>query len=152
LVDPVVEQVVLLSRELANNGDAEILHKVRVALRRLRAVWWAFAPLMDRDAAKFDTDELKRWAQAAGDTRDWDVLAHLLDSDQVVGTQVGSVIPAIAEQRELALESSRSALSNTDMEIRLRSAMRETLHHLEGDSNTPIADFVEFVSVRQNDV
>ncbi|WP_165105682.1 MULTISPECIES: CHAD domain-containing protein [unclassified Caballeronia] len=47
LADPLVEQVTARARELESEGDAETLHKLRVALRQLRALWWAFAPLMD---------------------------------------------------------------------------------------------------------
>jgi CHAD domain-containing protein len=39
-------QVTARAREPESDGDAETLHKLRVALSRLRALWWVFAPLM----------------------------------------------------------------------------------------------------------
>lgn len=95
-VGAVVGQVTARARELESEGDAETLHKLRVALRRLRASWWAFAPLMDSAQATLDRDEFKRHAGAAGDTRDWDVLSELLSSDDQVRATVQSVAPAIA--------------------------------------------------------
>jgi len=143
LADPVVEQVTARARELESQGDAETLHKLRVALRRLRALWWAFTPLMDRAQAKLHRDEFKRLAGAAGGTRDWDVLSGLLSSDDKVRAIVKSVAPAITAQRLLALSCSRATLKHRDIEPFMRGALLGTLHQFEEHADEPITNFVE---------
>lgn len=39
------------------DSNPEVLHKLRVALRRLRSLWWAYEPLLDRKDAKFQRGE-----------------------------------------------------------------------------------------------
>jgi len=143
LADPVVEQVTARAHELESEGDAETLHKLRVALRRLRALWWAFAPLMDSAQATLDRDEFKRLAGAAGDTRDWDILGGLLSSDDRVRAMVQSVAPAIAAQRQLALSSSRATLKHKAIETLMRGALRGTLRQFEEHGDESITSFVE---------
>jgi CHAD domain-containing protein len=143
LAEPVVEQVCARARELEVDEDAETVHKLRVALRRLRALWWAFAPLMESDQSKLDREEFKRLAEAAGDIRDWDVLGQLLSSDGKFRTRIGSIAPAITEQRQLALESSRATLKNADIATLMRTALLGTLHQLEGRGDDLITEFAE---------
>ena len=55
------------------SGDPEALRQMRGALRRLRAVFRLFRPLLDkRDVARF-TVSLQQFAQIFGAARDWDV-------------------------------------------------------------------------------
>jgi len=44
--------------------DPEVLHKLRVALRRLRSLWWAYEPLLDGKDAKLQHEEFKYLAYA----------------------------------------------------------------------------------------
>lgn len=143
LADPVVAQVTAQARELELQGDAETLHKLRVAMRRLRALWWAFTPLMDSAHARLHRDEFKRLAGAAGGTRDWDVLSGLLASDEEIRALARSVAPTIVAQRVLALSCSRAALRSKDVEPFMRGALLATLRHFEKHGDEPIADFAE---------
>ncbi|CAB3809004.1 CHAD domain-containing protein [Paraburkholderia fynbosensis] len=64
-----------------NDANAEKLHRLRVALRRLRTLLWAYRPMLD---AKFDNEQrelFKSLASAAGNTRDWDILIALVEND-----------------------------------------------------------------------
>ncbi|MCY0857107.1 CHAD domain-containing protein [Cupriavidus sp. D39] len=49
------------------------VHALRVAVRHLRAVCWAFAPALPKAIRARWDDCLRKLAQAASDVRDWDV-------------------------------------------------------------------------------
>ena len=143
LADPVVEEVTQRARDLEANDDAETLHKLRVALRQLRALWWAFGPLMDPAQAKHDSENFKRLAGAAGNTRDWDVLGQLLTSDDKIRSVAHSAISAIAEQRQLALSSSRATIKEAEIGALVRTALLGTLGQIEARSDDPVRAFAE---------
>jgi len=143
LAEPVVEEVTQRARDLEANDDAETLHKLRVALRQLRALWWAFGPLMDRAQAKHDSEHFKRLAGAAGNTRDWDVLGQILSSDDEIRSVAKSAISAIAEQRQLALSSSRATIKEAEIDVLVRTSLLGTLRQIEANSEDPILAFAE---------
>jgi CHAD domain-containing protein len=58
--------------------DPEAIHDYRVALRRLRTLLKAAEPLFKRKATARVRDGLRRFARAAGDVRDEEVLAETL--------------------------------------------------------------------------
>src|SRR4051794_23675840 len=63
----------LANQPAALTGDAEGVHQMRIAIRRLRAVLALFAPhLAPYTAARFQA-ELRRVGQVFGQARDWDV-------------------------------------------------------------------------------
>ncbi|WGS40338.1 CHAD domain-containing protein [Burkholderia sp. JSH-S8] len=59
-------------------ADPEVFHKLRVALRRMRSLWWAYGPLLDKSDAANWRVQFKTLANTAGSTRDWDILQDLL--------------------------------------------------------------------------
>lgn len=64
---------------LETEPDAEKLDKLRVSLRQLRTLLWAYRPLLD---SEFDSQQRavnKFLANAAGSTRDWDILIGLVE-------------------------------------------------------------------------
>ncbi|MCQ8242009.1 CHAD domain-containing protein [Rhizosaccharibacter radicis] len=63
----------LLNEPAARRGDAEAIHQMRVALRRLRAVLRLFRKLLDPAPVAALEDELRRLGRVLGDARDWDV-------------------------------------------------------------------------------
>jgi CHAD domain-containing protein len=63
----------LANQPAALSGDAEGVHQMRVAVRRLRAALTLFAPYLEPyTAARFQAD-LRRVGQVFGQARDWDV-------------------------------------------------------------------------------
>lgn len=80
----------LANRAAALAGNAEGLHQMRVAIRRLRAALRLFRPLLEATAtARFEA-ELRRIGQVLGEARDWDVfcqqiLPETLDDDVAEG-------------------------------------------------------------------
>ena len=71
-------------------GDAEGVHQMRVAIRRLRAALALFQPSLEPHAAGLFQDELRRLGRVFGEARDWDVfclqiLPGVLETDRDVG-------------------------------------------------------------------
>src|ERR1700677_1169891 len=77
LAPALIEAALSRARELENKAVAEDVHKLRIALRRLRSLWWAYEPLLDVQDAELHREQFKRLADAAGSTRDWDVAREL---------------------------------------------------------------------------
>ncbi len=83
----------------------QALHKLRVSLRRLRSLWWAFAPLLEKGENTRQRALYKYLATAAGKTRDWDILIELIRHED---SGAGSVAPTL-EKRRAAMRSQRAA-------------------------------------------
>jgi triphosphatase len=54
-------------------GDAEGVHQMRIAIRRLRAALALFRPLLEPHTAALFEDELRKVGRVFGEARDWDV-------------------------------------------------------------------------------
>jgi CHAD domain-containing protein len=65
--------------------DPEVLHRLRIALRRLRAVWSAYARQLDKGMNTRERALYRYLAVAVGKTRDWDVLITLLSTTAGTG-------------------------------------------------------------------
>ncbi len=57
----------------AEAGEAEAIHQMRIALRRLRTAFVLFAPHLDTKAKKRFNAAIRRLGKPLGTTRDWDV-------------------------------------------------------------------------------
>jgi CHAD domain-containing protein len=88
-------------------GDADDVHKLRVAMRRLRAMLRAARPVLDGEWAEGLRGELRGFASALGPVRDLDVLiAHVAqDPDD------GGIVEALRERRDAALAGAQAAFS-----------------------------------------
>ena len=80
----------VLSHMLANLpparlGDAEGIHQLRIAVRRMRAALRLFKPVLRNEAAARFGAELRRAGQVFGEARDWDVF--VLESMPKAATQ-----------------------------------------------------------------
>ncbi|MET7418548.1 CYTH and CHAD domain-containing protein [Dactylosporangium sp. NPDC005555] len=90
-------------------GDAEAVHKARVATRRLRSTLRSFAPLLDASEGDLDRlhDEIKWLTGLLGEVRDGDVMASRLSDllaaeppELVIGpvpTRIASLLAARTE-------------------------------------------------------
>jgi triphosphatase len=72
-----LEHMIINDRAVLD-GDAEGVHQMRVALRRLRASLSSFRALIPADQRTHAVQELKWLAGALGTARNWDVFASLL--------------------------------------------------------------------------
>lgn len=116
-----------LERAAHLEGGAEDFHKLRVALRRLRTLLWAYRPLLDEDFDARERAFLKRMATAAGDARNWDIAALLLDElDKRAEEGDGQQRPGERLQgaRDEAREAAQAALEAGDLGHALRDMLR----------------------------
>ena len=81
------------ARGVAQGGDPEYLHQMRVGLRRLRSALLAFRDLVPKKAAKPIAQRLRRFMPVLGTARDWDVFCEGLVRQ---GTQEPERAPVLA--------------------------------------------------------
>ncbi|NKJ46291.1 metal-binding protein [Burkholderia sp. SG-MS1] len=117
---PLVGHAVQFASAVREDASPEALHKLRVSLRRLRSLWWAFAPLLEKDENIRQRALFKYLATAAGKTRDWDILIELLSQED---SGARDITPRLREARGSALAVSRETLSNADVKHLLREAL-----------------------------
>ncbi|WOD14173.1 CHAD domain-containing protein [Paraburkholderia kirstenboschensis] len=137
--NPVVTEAIEEAAALRNDADAEKLHKLRVALRRMRTLLWAYRPILD---AKYDNEQrdlFKSLASAAGNTRDWDILIELVEND---GDE--TLLGAFRKHRNETAEKSAETLRNSHLDRTLRDAVSEANRELSTSSGrTPLTKFVQ---------
>ena len=51
LATPLVDEAVQRVKELSTKSDAEGFHQLRVAFRKLRALYWAYSPYLGEEVA-----------------------------------------------------------------------------------------------------
>ncbi|SDR38895.1 CHAD domain-containing protein [Paraburkholderia fungorum] len=128
---PLVDHAVEFAGALRDDPSPEALHKLRVSLRRLRSLWWAFEPLLEKseDQAEASRERAvyKFLATAAGKTRDWDILIELLANKK---SGAGELTPRLHDARGAALATSRETLSNADVKHLLHDALSITAREL----------------------
>ncbi|MFO0998424.1 MAG: CYTH and CHAD domain-containing protein [Alphaproteobacteria bacterium] len=101
--------------------DAEAVHQLRVAVRRLRAAFTAFGPALTESAVSRFRSDLRWLQRELGPARDWDVflketlapLRQELPSDQGLGAlaaRASAARVAAHEQARATLRSQRYAL------------------------------------------
>lgn len=135
--EPLVGEAIAQASALENEGEAEQLHKLRVALRRLRTLLWAYRPILHED---FDTQQraiYKFLANAAGNTRDWDILIGLVEA-----TGDRELLDAFRQSRSEASRKSLETLAHASVKQTLREAMSEANRELNtAAQRTPLTKF-----------
>lgn len=126
---PLVEDAIGYANAVRDDASPEALHKLRVSLRRLRSLWWAFEPLLEKGENTRQRALYKYLATAAGKTRDWDILIELLTRE---GNGPRDMVPKLQDARVGALAASRETLSNADV----RHLLREALSSASKELNT----------------
>lgn len=139
LATSVSSDAVRRAHALHLEADPEILHKLRVSLRRLRSLWWAYQPLLDRNDSELHRGEFKSLANAAGKTRDWDVLRDLLSADQTMH-EFAWLLEFVDEHRAAALSLSRRAIGNAGVERIIERALTVARHQLDLRAVSPTID------------
>jgi triphosphatase len=107
----------LLSNEgAALAGNAEAIHQMRVAMRRLRSVLAAVRSMLPAKQYQWLKDELKWLAGSLGPARNWDVFAmDLLAPVRSVlhtGPDLGSLVEAATQRRQAAYTAARSTIAS----------------------------------------
>lgn len=123
LATPVVAEAVQRAKALSTQSDAEEFHQLRVAFRKLRALYWAYAPYLGEEATAQVTDELRRLAEVAGGIRDWDIAGDLLNVAQESGASVEQLAAAVRAKRALAVADSRTMIKSDEVEAFLTDVL-----------------------------
>jgi len=101
------------NEEAALSGDIEGIHQMRVAVRRLRAILSAFAPLLPKEPRRWASNELRWFVDILGKARNLDVFdASLLQPAR-------AALPDTAgfERLAMATGKSRKAAHETVVEV-----------------------------------
>jgi CHAD domain-containing protein len=139
---PVADAFVVLSTPLASDAllqtqliteyvDAELLARLRIALKRLRALWWAFEPLLDEKAARVVRKRFKRLAGIAGEPHDIDAACDLLMRARKTCSRVGPVVRTLKEERRGASAASCMSIRRANIDVLLRHALADARRRLE---------------------
>ncbi len=108
----------LLSNEWAAvAGDADGVHQMRVAVRRLRAVLSAVKPMLPEEHFRWANGELKWLGAALGPVRNWDVftaslLAPVQQQALARGRDLTRLAAASERQRRAAYERARDGIQS----------------------------------------
>ena len=113
--------------------EPDSVHKMRITIRRLRAVLETYRQLLEPDVSAHLRSELKWLASTSGQARDAQVLherlTHLLD-DQPADLVVGPVRQRIDEALQEDFEAGRAAVTfalDSDRFVRLVDALNDVL-------------------------
>jgi CHAD domain-containing protein len=144
LVTPVMTEAVHRAHELRVSSDAEVFHQLRVAFRRLRALYWAYAPLLDDPPTAHAIAEFRRLAAVAGTTRDWDIAGDLLQQTPVSGASNEMLFAAVREKRAQAVLLSQSTIESAGVEAFLRDVLQHSETTLQSScGDIPVRAFAE---------
>jgi CHAD domain-containing protein/CYTH domain-containing protein len=118
-------------RRLGDAADAEALHDLRVALRRLRGLLRQFRPYLDGQVRKKDRRRLRRLAARTARGRDLEVQLAWLTAEQTAlqasgGPDVQWFVEATQQQLESARAGVRDKVSPDLRRLRKRLAPRLT--------------------------
>ena len=144
LAAPVVADAVQRAKELSTTSDAEGFHQLRVAFRKLRALYWAYSPYLGEEATAQATEEFKRLAAVAGGTRDWDIASDLLKAAQESRASMALLVAAAREKRAQAVVHSQTMIKSDDVEAFLNDVLLRAQTTLQSSCNDlPIREFAE---------
>jgi len=116
----VVEQcTVIIDSEAELRAGDDVIHKVRVAVRRLRSTIRVFADLFDAEQAARLEEELVWWAGLLGNVRDMDILTRRqqallaeLAPELILGPVESTIQEELAVQRKQAVDDMLEALNS----------------------------------------
>lgn len=112
-------------------GNAEAIHQMRVAVRRLRSVLAAVRPMLPAEQHQWLKDELKWLAGSLGPAREWDVFTmDLLAPVRSVlhtGPDLTNLVEAATQRQQAAYEAARKAIGSR----RYSEAMLKTVRWFE---------------------
>ncbi|MFM0737480.1 CHAD domain-containing protein [Paraburkholderia xenovorans] len=138
---PLVDEAIEQAAAVREDASPEALHKLRVSLRRLRSLWWAFSPLLEKGENTRQRALYKYLASAAGKTRDWDILIELITREDESAPEMRA---KLEEVRGGALATSRETLSNADVKHLLRDALTSATKELNtAHERVPLRKFAD---------
>jgi len=118
--DYLAEQcTVIIDSEAELRAGEDVIHKVRVAVRRLRSTIRVFADLFDAEQAARLEEELVWWAGQLGKVRDMDILTRRqqallaeLPPELILGPVESTIQEELTVQRKQAMDDMLEALNS----------------------------------------
>jgi Uncharacterized conserved protein len=141
LAAPLIAQVEQRVSALSASVDGENLHKLRVALRRLRTLWWAYEPYLNKKEARAHRRDLKSLADVAGQTRDWDILRQVLTDDKSMKHTFTTLLESIDLCRGDAFVCSRTTIQSAGADQMLQKRVGRAVEQLQApgfDESLPV--------------
>jgi len=136
------QEAVRRAGQVDPHASPEVFHKLRVALRRLRSLWWAYRPLLDETDAERWRDRFKELAAAAGKTRDWDIVRELLVAYESARHPRVSLLTFVDERRRDAVSFSCRTIHEAGLNGILERATDSAKGQLASStSRPPLAEF-----------
>ncbi|TDG08172.1 CHAD domain-containing protein [Paraburkholderia guartelaensis] len=144
LAMPVVIEAVQRTKALSTGVDPEAFHQLRVAFRKLRALYWAYSPWLGEEATAQASEEFKRLAAVAGGTRDWDIAGDLLETAQKSDASIELLVTAAREKRAQAVAHSQAMIQSEAVEAFLNDTVLRAQTTLQSRCNDlPIRAFAK---------
>jgi triphosphatase len=122
----------LRNEDAALAGDAEGIHQMRVAVRRLRAILSAFAPLLPRDQRRWASGELRWFADTLGEARNLDVFATGLLPPARAALPIASEFERLSLTAEKHRRAARVEVAKAIQSTRYTGALLGLLRWLDG--------------------
>jgi CHAD domain-containing protein len=131
LTAPLADQAFRQTELMAERADAELLDSLRDTLQRLRALWWAFEPLLDEKEARVVRKRFKHLADIAGEPHELDTACDLLTRARKTCSRVGPVVRTLKEERREASTASCVIIRRANVDALLRRALADARRRLE---------------------
>jgi len=128
---PLASEAFQQTELMAERTDIELLERLRSTLSRLRAIWWAFEPLLDEKEARVVRKRFKRLADIAGEPHDLDAACDLLSHANENCTRLGPVVRTLRLERRDASATSCVTLRKAHVDVLLRRALADARRRLE---------------------
>ena len=123
----------LRNEDLALAGDAEGIHQMRVALRRLRAILSSFSPLLPADQRRWASEQLRWVGSSLGEARNLDVFSSSVLPPARAALPVASEFERLALAAEKRRQSAHAEAAAAISSTRYTKAVLALLRWLDGD-------------------
>ncbi|KXU95033.1 CHAD domain-containing protein [Caballeronia megalochromosomata] len=131
LTAPLASEAFQQTELMAERTDGELLERLRSTLGRLRALWWAFEPLLDEKEARVVRKRFKRLADIAGEPHELDAACDLLSQADKNCARLAPVVRTLRQERREASAASCVTLRKAHDDVLLRRALASARRRLE---------------------
>ncbi|SAK48223.1 CHAD domain protein [Caballeronia hypogeia] len=131
LTAPLAIEAFAHAEQMAGRADAGSLEQLRSTLCRLRALWWAFEPLLDEKEARVVRKRFKRLANIAGEPHEIDAACDLLTRAPEDRAGLALVVRTLRQERREASAVSCVTIRKAHIDVLLRRALADARRRLE---------------------
>lgn len=123
---------ILRNQPAALARQAEGIHQMRVAVRRLRSALSAFKPMLSAEHHRWANEELKRIGSALGAARNWDIFASALVPPVSIALPLDRDLDRLASAKEGRRQASYDAAIEEIRSPRYTAALLRLMRWFEG--------------------